>query len=177
MRNLSNALSVGKGHVSAVLDVDYSPTGQEYVTGSYDKTVRIFKRSGVCRETYHTSRMQRAFCVRYTMDSKHVVSGSDDGNIRLWKSNASEKLGVLSNREQAHVEYNQALVERYRHMPEIKRIDRHRRLPKSVTSAAYKKRVMTDSIKNKEENRRKHSRPGSVPYKSERKKHILAVEK
>jgi len=28
--------------VISVLDVDYSPTGQEFVSGSYDKTVRIF---------------------------------------------------------------------------------------------------------------------------------------
>ena len=25
-----------------MLDVDYSPTGREFVSGSYDKTVRIF---------------------------------------------------------------------------------------------------------------------------------------
>ena len=60
MRHLRNALSVAKGHVSAVLDIDYSPTGQEFVTGSYDKTVRIFKsRDGGSREVYHTQRMQR----------------------------------------------------------------------------------------------------------------------
>ena len=27
-------------HISAVTDVDYAPTGREFVTGSYDKTVR-----------------------------------------------------------------------------------------------------------------------------------------
>lgn len=30
-------------HVSAVIDVDFSPTGKEIVTGSYDKTIRIFE--------------------------------------------------------------------------------------------------------------------------------------
>lgn len=29
-------------HVSAVVAVDYSPTGKEFVSGSYDKTLRIF---------------------------------------------------------------------------------------------------------------------------------------
>jgi hypothetical protein len=28
--------------VSAVMDVDYSPTGREFVAGSYDRSVRIF---------------------------------------------------------------------------------------------------------------------------------------
>lgn len=96
MRNLSMALNVGKGHVSAVLDIDYSPTGQEYVTGSYDKSIRIFNsRDGRCRETYHTQRMQRTFCVKFSMDSNYVLSGSDDGNIRLWKAQASEKIGTV----------------------------------------------------------------------------------
>lgn len=28
--------------MSAVMDVDYSPTGREFVAGSYDRSVRIF---------------------------------------------------------------------------------------------------------------------------------------
>lgn len=39
--------------------------------------------------------MQRIFCVKYSMDSKYVLSGSDDGSIRLWKAKASEKLGPV----------------------------------------------------------------------------------
>lgn len=35
------------GHTSAVIDVDYSPTGQEFATGSYDKSVRIFETTKV----------------------------------------------------------------------------------------------------------------------------------
>lgn len=31
-------------HVSAVLDVDYSPTGKEFVSASFDKTIRIFPK-------------------------------------------------------------------------------------------------------------------------------------
>jgi WD repeat and SOF domain-containing protein 1 len=29
------------------------------------------------------------------MDTKFILSGSDDGNIRLWKTKASEKLGAV----------------------------------------------------------------------------------
>jgi WD repeat and SOF domain-containing protein 1 len=61
-------------------------------------------------------------------------------------------------------------------MPEIKRIDRHRRLPKSISKATQKKSIMTQSIKQKEENRRKHSKPGAVPHVPERRKHILALD-
>jgi WD repeat and SOF domain-containing protein 1 len=79
------------------IDVDYSPTGEELVTGAYDRTLRIFDaRQGHSRDVYHTKRMQRLFCVKYSMDSKYIFSGSDDANIRIWKSNASEKLGPVS---------------------------------------------------------------------------------
>ena len=60
MRKLNRALNIMKGHVSAVLDVDFSPTGEELVTGSYDRSLRIFKtREGHSREVYHAKRMQR----------------------------------------------------------------------------------------------------------------------
>lgn len=34
-------------------------------------------------------------CVKWTSDSKYIMCGSDEMNIRLWKANASEKLGVV----------------------------------------------------------------------------------
>lgn len=44
MRYLEKPLVVHMDHVSAVLDVDYSPTGQEFVSASFDKTIRIFPK-------------------------------------------------------------------------------------------------------------------------------------
>lgn len=42
------------------MDVAYSPTGKEFVSGSYDRTIRIFNiQSAKSREVYHTKRMQR----------------------------------------------------------------------------------------------------------------------
>lgn len=32
--------------VSAVMDVDYAPTGREFVAGGYDRSVRIFAHNG-----------------------------------------------------------------------------------------------------------------------------------
>lgn len=178
MRKMDTALNVWKDHVSAVLDIDFSPTGSEVVTACYDKSLRIYPvQSGHSRELYHTSRMQRLFCSLYSMDSKYVISGSDDGNIRLWKSNASEKLGILAPREEAKKKYDESLLKRYSHMPEIKRIVRHRHVPKSIKRAQELKRTALDSEKRRESNRRKHSRPGSVPFKPERKKSVLSIEK
>lgn len=60
MRKMDRALNVLKDHVAAVMDVEFSPTGEELVTASYDRTVRLWNRAhGHSRDIYHTTRMQR----------------------------------------------------------------------------------------------------------------------
>lgn len=68
------------------MDVDYSPTGREFVAGGYDRTVRIFPyNGGHSRDVYHTKRMQRVFATRFSGDATYVFTGSDDMNVRVWK--------------------------------------------------------------------------------------------
>ncbi|SCV99583.1 LAFE_0A06392g1_1 [Lachancea fermentati] len=174
MRNLSRALHVYKDHVSAVMDVDFSPTGEEIVTGSYDKTIRIFNvKHGHSREIYHTKRMQHVFQVKYTMDSKYIVSGSDDGNVRLWRASAWERSSVKTTREKNKLEYDEKLKERFKNMPEIKRISRHRHVPKVIKKAQEIKKVELDSLKRRETNERKTRK--DMPFVPERKKQIVGV--
>lgn len=175
MRFLDSACNILKDHVSAVMDIDYSPTGQEIVTGSYDKTIRIFDvRNGHSRDIYFTKRMQRLFCVKYSMDSKYVLSGSDEGNIRLWKGDASGKMGIVSAKEQHSLNYSKKLKQKYSNMPEIRRISRHRNIPGMISTISKTKRIMTDSRKRKEENERTHSK-SQKPVVPERKKPIVAT--
>lgn len=99
------------------MDVEFSPTGEELVTASYDRTIRIFARDqGHSRDIYHTKRMQRVFVTKWTPDSKYLISGSDDGNIRLWRANASKREGVKSARQRQAEEYNAKIVDRFAHM-------------------------------------------------------------
>lgn len=177
MRRLDKAMNVHMDHVMAVLDVDYSPTGKEFVSGSFDKTIRIFAGdAGRSREVYHTKRMQRIFCVKWSADSTYVLSGSDESNIRIWKAKASQKLGKLAPREAASLEYAEALRDRYKYHPQVKRIARHRHVPKMIHKAAAEKRVILDSQKRKLKNRILHSKPGSITVVPERKKHIVSQE-
>ena len=174
MRNLSRATWMHVDHTSAVLDVDYSPTGTEFVSGSYDRSIRIWNsHEGRSREIYHTSRMQRVFTVAYSLDSKYVLSGSDDMNIRLWKSNASKRIQSLTPRERRSDRYTDKLKERYAHMPEIRRIARHRTLPKAVYRAKRIKEEIRQSERRKRQNMRRNSKRGAVPVTPEKRRHVI----
>jgi len=162
----------------AVLDVDYSPTGREFVSGSFDKTLRIFKMdAGHSRDVYHTKRMQRIFCIRWSSDATYLISGSDETNIRLWKANASRKVGRLRPRERVALEYAEQLKEKFKFHPQIRRIARHRHVPKLVYKAAKEKRVMAEAQRRKRTNVIHHSKPGSVKIVPERQKNVVTVVK
>jgi DDB1- and CUL4-associated factor 13 len=178
MRQMNRALNVLKDHVAAVMDVEFSPTGEELVSASYDRTIRIWNRDrGHSRDIYHTKRMQRVFSSRFTADNKYILSGSDDGNVRMWRVNASDRSGIKTARQRQKLEYDQALVRRYAHMPEIRRIKRHRHLPKTIKKAGEIKGEEIKAIKRREENVRKHSKKGTMPRQSERQKMVLATER
>jgi WD repeat and SOF domain-containing protein 1 len=176
MRNMSSALQIYKDHVSAIMSVDYSPTGQEIVTGSYDRTLRIWdvKEGAHSRDVYHGARMQRIFSTLYTLDARFVVSASDDGNVRLWKSKASEKLGIHSGKERAKREYGEKLINRWKTTGDVGRIHKQRKVPKAVKGAQKVKRTMIDAERVKEERRRKHTKAGNSKPKPARQSAILA---
>lgn len=184
IRNLKTSTQIYKDHVSAVMSVAYSPTGQDLVSGSYDRTIRLWSvgKGNRSRDVYHTSRMQRVFSTAWTMDARFVLSGSDDGNGRLWKSQASDKLGVLSTKELKAAEYREALKKKWggtsttaagAGVGEITRIAKQRRVPKAIKGAQQLKRTMLEAQRVKGERRRKHTREGQSKPKSARKQAIL----
>jgi len=174
MRNLSAAKIVHHDHVAAVLDIDYSPTGKEFVTGSADRSLRIFRAEGHrSREIYTTPRMQQVMSVLWTLDNKYVLSGSNEFNVRLWKANASEKMGVLRPREKAAMEYNNTLKNQYSAHPKVAKIIKHRQVPKSIYAAAKEHQIIKEKKARKLTNIEKHSKPGTVSFVSERKEKIV----
>ncbi|KAF8452552.1 WD40 repeat-like protein [Boletus edulis BED1] len=175
VRNLSNPTHIYKAHVAAVMSCDWSPTGLEFVSGGWDRTLRIWREGrGTQPEVYHTKRMQRVSSSIFTADARFVVSGSDDGNVRIWKVKASDKLGIITARERVAIEYRESLKERWKHDQEVGKISRTRHLPKPVYQAAKLKRTMLEAQRVKEERRRKHTRAGGSKPKAERKKVVLA---
>lgn len=180
MRKLDTALMVHKDHTNAVMDISYSPTGKEFVTASYDRTIRIWRiDQGKSREIYHTKRMQRVFTVRWSGDAKYIVSGSDDTNVRIWKARASENLGRTLPRERAHLDYMNSLKKKFAHMPEIRKIANHRHVPHLIKKLKDNRVQEETRSSMKLQNIRVHSRPESnagIPEPA-RKKGIVRVER
>ena len=175
MRNMSSATQIYKGHVGAVMSVDWAPTGQSLVTGSYDRTVRLWEtgKGARSRDVYHTKRMQKVFTTMYTLDARFVLSGSDDGNVRLWKHGASDKLGIVNARERASREYAQALRKRWHTVGDVAKIERQRHVPKPIRTAQKLSHTMTEARRVKNDRRRKHTKSGAKKPTAARKSVIV----
>ena len=53
MRILDKPVTTHMDHVGAVMSVSYSSTGREFVSGGYDRTVRLWDRSSIhSRDVY-----------------------------------------------------------------------------------------------------------------------------
>jgi len=113
--------------------------------------------------------MQMALCCRFTSDCRYVLSASGDFCVRVWKANAAQPIGPRSYREKRAVAYRSALIDKYRNVVAVKKIVRHHHVPKYIKSTTEKLRVMRTAEKQKESNRRQHSKPGAFPKVPERK--------
>ena len=115
----------------------------------------------------------RVFSTLYSLDSRFVLSGSDDGNLRIWKSRASEKLGVISTRELAKRQYRDSLRDKWGNVGDVAKLERlvqnvycsqiantsfrQRFLPKAIYGTQKIKNDMLESRATKEDNRRAHA--------------------
>ena len=80
----NQARMVLEGHTGGVRGVAVTPDGKTAVSGSYDKTLKLWDlATRRCRVTFkgHT---QEVNDVAVTPDGKMVVSGSDDKTLKVW---------------------------------------------------------------------------------------------
>jgi WD40 repeat protein len=75
------------GHQGGVLTVDISPNDQLIVTGSNDKTAKIWSIDGRLLQTLpHDATVHR---VVFSPDSQSIISASLDGKIHIWQINGA----------------------------------------------------------------------------------------
>ena len=110
------------------------------------------------------------------MDSKFIISGSEDTNVRIWKAQAGDPLKPLLPREKEKMAYYDKLKKKYKYNQEVKRILRHKHLPKYIVKKNKIKQIQKESKFKKQENVRANNRPEDAPYIPERKRDMDAKE-
>lgn len=83
------------GHTNWVCSVAVSPDGKWAVSGSWDKTVKIWDlETGQYRATLegHTAQVRS---VAITPDGKRILSGSEDKSIRVWDAESGREVAKL----------------------------------------------------------------------------------
>ncbi|KAN0086005.1 hypothetical protein V8E55_007139 [Tylopilus felleus] len=79
------------GHAGAVLSVAYSPDGSHIVSGSSDKTIRVWNAStGQCVAGQFQGHTDPVWSVAYSHDGSHIISGSEDNTIRVWNATTGQ---------------------------------------------------------------------------------------
>ncbi|MBE9100446.1 nSTAND1 domain-containing NTPase [Vacuolonema iberomarrocanum] len=72
-------------HQASVLAVAFSPDGKTIVSGSDDRTLRLWQLDGTpIGQPFH-GHQASVGSVAFSPNGKTIVSGSDDGTVRLWQ--------------------------------------------------------------------------------------------
>jgi WD repeat and SOF domain-containing protein 1 len=86
LRKVSNIKKTYKGHVMPTQSLDQEKKGGMIVSGSLDRTIRVHRpKSDFKSVVFSSSRMSRVLCVSFSIEGNYILSGSEDGNLRIWK--------------------------------------------------------------------------------------------
>ena len=75
---------------SIVNSVAFSPEGRRVVSGSIDKTVRIWNTATGEVKAELKGHTNDVNSVAFAQDGSQVVSGSDDNTVRIWNAATGE---------------------------------------------------------------------------------------
>jgi len=95
------------GHTHWVKSVAFSPDGTSLVSGSFDKTIKLWDvQTGGVVKTFH-GHTESVYSVSTSADCTTVASGSNDNTIRLWDIQTKECHHVIKQQNSVrHVRFS-----------------------------------------------------------------------
>jgi WD40 repeat protein len=82
-----------EGHTGYVRSVAFSPTGELVVSGSDDKTIRVWDTTtGRTVSSPFEGHTNYVMSVAFSPDGRHLVSGSADKRIRIWAMDPDQQV-------------------------------------------------------------------------------------
>ena len=83
------------GHSYWIVSVAYSPDGKRIISGSGDKTIKIWDANiGRCLNSLE-GHSGVVTSVAYSPDGTKIISGSRDNTIKIWDANTGQCLKTL----------------------------------------------------------------------------------
>ncbi|KIM58957.1 hypothetical protein SCLCIDRAFT_127030 [Scleroderma citrinum Foug A] len=83
-----------QGHTDLVTSVEFSPDGKRIVSGSSDKSVRVWDAdTGVQIGSPLQGHTDWVMSVGFSPDGTRIVSGSEDKTVRVWDANKGLQIG------------------------------------------------------------------------------------
>ena len=82
------------GRTDVIESICCSPNGYHIVTGSLDKTIRIWDvETGAAVSNPLMGHTDRVKSVAYSPTGQHIISGSNDRSIRIWDAETGAAVG------------------------------------------------------------------------------------
>lgn len=105
------------------------------------------------------------------------MSGSEETNIRIWKSDPARKIGPVGKREERAINYRKKLVEKFKFNRKIKDLKKTH-LPKYLMNAKRKNQIMSEARHRKLENMQANNTQGyeQLAMGEKEKKFVKLVE-
>ena len=88
-----------RGHEGSVWSVAFSPDGARIVSGSFDRTVRVWNTSSATSQACLRGHKSAVTSVAFSPDGTRIVSGSNDRTVRVWDSARGTEMSCLNGHE------------------------------------------------------------------------------
>jgi WD40 repeat protein/uncharacterized caspase-like protein len=85
-----------KGHTEKVVDINFSKTGKEAVTSSYDKTAILWDAATGKQLLVFKGHNKAVWMAQFHPNGKNIISGASDNNVIIWDKKTGKAIKTIT---------------------------------------------------------------------------------